>query len=126
MADKDNKDPHHVSTPKAETLYSEPNDLKSLLDDLDPINLAKNLAYVDENKELKVEKHSPEDALPKTYKDTTSDKELPEENLRENKGEEVSPRVKKEVKKIHDEAPATALTNLVAALDLLEGFTNEK
>jgi len=122
MADKDNTDPHHVSTPKAKTEYSEPNDMKSLLNDLDPINLAKNLAIMDEHKEMKLEKHKQEKSLPKTFEDTTSDKELPLENVRYDKGEEFDPQVKKEIKKVHDEAPALSMTNLVAALDFIDKY----
>lgn len=120
MADKDNTDVNHISTPKVKSEFSNPNDLKDLLGDIDHIDLAKNLAIMDETLHLKTEKYTQEPELPKTFKDTTDDKELPAHNIRENIGEEMAPDVKKDVKKTHDEAPATALTNLTAAFKTLD------
>jgi hypothetical protein len=123
MADKDNQDTHHVSTPKADNEVSVQNNLSELLDDLDALDLAGHIYFKDSDGTLKSEKHKQEPSLPDTYKKTTDATELAEENVRENEGETVSKEVKKDLESAHEDAPFAAVTNLpdvAAALEILE------
>jgi hypothetical protein len=122
MADKDTNDTHKVTTPKVSSEFSHPNMLDELLEDLDSYEkLSKDLKMNSLNGDrMKTEKHSPEKELPDLLKNSTDDKKLPLENIRENNGEKLDSKVKKEVEKVHKDAPNAAIVNI--ALDEFEAF----
>lgn len=115
MTDKDNMDTHHVSTPKAEEIFSHPNKLNELLDDLESYEMrdTKTLLF-NSDKGGRMEKvpYKPAKPLPETYKDTTNDKDIPMANIRNNQGMNVEKEVSKELEKAHEDAPFAAVTNL--------------
>ena len=117
MADKDLKDTHKVTTPKAKEEFSVPNDLKEALKDLDSYEkLNKNLKLNSpKGDRMETEKHTPEKELPKVLKDTTDDKKLPLENVRENEGANLDKEVEKQLDDARKEAPFSAVTNKVEA-----------
>lgn len=110
MADKDTKDTHKVTQPKAKTEYSLPNDLKESLDDLESYEKLTDdlkLNSVDGDR-METEKHKPVDGEPELKH---FDKDINKENIRD----EVTVQPDKDVKKVHEEAPYTAVTNLTAS-----------
>lgn len=110
MADKDTQDTHKATQPKAKTEYWEHNNLAENLKDIDSYEkLSDDLKFQSpKGDRMETEKHKPIDAHPTIPETDIAVRDIAEENIRGNEGEAVS----KEVKKIHEEAPYTAVTNL--------------
>jgi hypothetical protein len=101
--------------PKAEHAFSNPNELKDLLEDLDAYEDRKDeeLAFqsTDGGRYDTVKNHKPADRLPEVYKKHL-DVSIEMENIRPNPGEQVGKDVKKELEKAHEDAPFAAIRDL--------------
>lgn len=116
MADKETTDIHKATQPKAKTEYWDHNDLTESLKDLDSYEKLSNDLKMNstDGDRMHTEKHKPVDGEPKLEH---LDDNIMEGNIRD----DVTVQPDKEVKKIHEEAPFTAVTNITAsdhAMDL--------
>src|ERR1035438_8607018 len=110
--------PDFEDVPEAKHLYSDPNNLEELLEDLETFEARKDNELAFQNptgdRMTTVKNHKPDKSMPewleKPYEEEPSS--IQEGNIRENPGQMVDDKVKKEIKKIHEEAPYTTVTNI--------------
>jgi hypothetical protein len=126
-------------SPKVPQLFSNPNKLKELLEDLEAYETRKkddllfNSINDDNGSRMVIIKSKDRDhiadALPDTYKDDKAYKEPIElENVRRDRGMEVKKEVRDKLEKIREEAPFAGVTDLpdlekaASAFDDVEAF----